>query len=958
MKLQADVKGLQDGMKKAEDSVKGFGKVASAQGSLVTGIFQGLGQGIARGLSDLPQILGDLANRGRDFNELAGAFKALGNTDADLNRLRVATQGLVADTDLFKSANMAEQLGITQEAFGKLAESADALGDAVGVGTVQSLELLTRALGTGQEKALKSLGITIDSEKAERDFAKSIGTTADKLNEKGKLAAFQAAALAKISEKTKTLSGDTISSADAFDRASNAAKNFIDRLSTLLDTNPKVAETFRKISVAIDQLSDSFLGTDNIGGQAATYFNKQIVDSIAPNEAALRAAMDKSRQKAIDILKEAQANPGASEQDKQNAVTQSKYFIQQADLIKDKLANLKPVLQGNKNDFIDVAKGAADAGKKFEDFTNKINADKLGSEAKKIGDSFDRIFDSISGSTAGNFQGNLAGGATQFNKLREDLKKNVYEGYLAGLDKADRDRPEALAEATRKAGEAVAVIDEKLGETVGKTAVKFGEDMKDQIQRAADFGTDALYNMFTGAAFDFEDAMKRVLAGIGGGILGNLFPGLGNFSNLQELGQNIGGQIIQGALGNATGGAGGILSSLFGVGAGAAAGQYGVTGGLIGPAQASAGLGIAGLGIGAAAAGTAYFVFNTTNDNFSGKNAGVDKGEAAGFAAIDSIFPGVGSGLSKIFGGGVGKGKRERLAREGFIDSLGDRASFQGVRGQIDLSATGYNFGDGKGRTQFSDKAVGLTSGLSGALGGDSAKLREDLNNIFADAVDDGKSFAEVLINAQALMQALGVDAGQAKDEITQAFLQGKITLEEYNSQFDSLNQLMSTNIEGTGNVDAAIKVLGDSTTTTAAKIQATALAFNEMKEVGIDTSKETAAYLTDRYGPEIAKVFADLAAAGIDTFEEVKGASSDSLHTIINAVQGINFSDTMINEQAKAESYVVASNQRMADSYNKVRDAARGALEGTDLYNANGKLKSGNAAKINENPANTEFVP
>ena len=52
----------------------------------------------------------------------------------------------------------------------------------------------------------------------------------------------------------------------------------------------------------------------------------------------------------------------------------------------------------------------------------------------------------------------------------------------------------------------------------------FQQKMADKIQASADFFSDAFYNVFTGAAFDFEDMLKRVGAGIAGGVLGNIFP--------------------------------------------------------------------------------------------------------------------------------------------------------------------------------------------------------------------------------------------------------------------------------------------------------------------------------------------------------------------------------------------------------------------------------------------------
>lgn len=983
-KLGLDTKDFDAGAKKAQASVDGLAKSSSASASLMQGVFQGMGQEFFRSLGQLPKLIGDIADKGRNFNELAGSFKALGNSDADLNRLRAATQGLVSDVDLFKSANMAESLGITQQAFGTLAESADALGDAVGIDTKEALESLTTALGTGNARLLKTLGITVDAEAAQKKYAAQLHITVDQLTDAGKKEATRAAIMEAVTTKTAKLGEGSKSLADTFQQLDIEIKNSSDRFAGLLDQSPLLIAWTKSFALGLKDIASGFIGIgpaiDQFYGaqnrafaasiQGAGNLQKELdktqaeIDAKELERLRLRTTEhDKLNQTGVisGILGDFTGVADAKARDKALGIDLEK-LKNQAGYLQSALDALAPKQTKTTANLIDTSKASKDAADAFQKFTDKIDGDKIKDESNKIKDSFDRIFDSISGSTAGNFQSTLGTSAIQFNGLVETLKKNVYDGYLAGLDKADRARPEATDEATRKAGEAAAEFSDKFADVTGKTAIKFGEDLKDQIQKSADFFSDAFYNVFTGAAFDFEDMLKRIGAGLAGGVLGKIFPEFGDISNLQQLGQKIGGKLLDGVLSSATssgsssflgslvGSVGSVVPSIFS-GAGGM-GQYDQSGNFI-PHAASASDGLAALGIAGAAAGTAYFVFNTTSDNFSGKNKGIDKGESAGFAAIDSIFPGVGSAMSKVFGG-RGKGGREADARDAFISSIGDKGTFQGVRGSLSLSANSYNFDDGRGRTQFSDQAVGLTSGLSAVLGGDSKKLREDLNNIFADAVDGGKSFTEVLINAQALMNSLGVDAGAAKDDITKAFLQGKISIEEYNAEYDSLNQLMSTNIEGTGNVDAAIKVLGDSTTNTGAKIQAIALAFNEMKEKGIDSSKEVVAFITARFGPEIGKVFGTIEAAGINSFDAVKNAGADAQHVLINAVQGINFSDTMINESAKAEAFVVASNQRIADSFDKVRVAAQKAAEGTDLYGPNGKpIKTGNTAKMSANPPN-----
>jgi hypothetical protein len=957
IKLGLESKEFEGGMKKAQTAIEGLSRTASKESSVITGVFQGIGQGIAKGIGNLPASLAALADQGRNFNELAGSFKALGNSSADLDRLRSATQGLVSDVELFKSANMAESLGITQQAFGQLAESADALGDAVGVDTVQALELLTTSLGTGNARLLKRLGITIDAEAAEKKLAATLGTTADKLSEAGKKEAARGAIMDAVTQKTKLLGEGTNSLADELQKASISAQNFVASLAGILDKSSTLSSFVSNFKLGVIGIKDEILGTKDLAKELGGAQASELVSSLKTVD-----DLNNKIEETFNKLGEAKDRLYAETDlgKKQTIAAEVDNLDYQLDVLSQSFGKFKPVAEEGKKGLIDVGKGAGEAAKKFQEFTDKLNADQLKSDADDISKSFDKIFDSISGSSSGNFNDRLTSGATQFNSSLVALKKNVYESTLAGYEKGIND-PAAVAAATRASEKAASEFQDQFAEVTTTTATRFGDELQSQIEASSAFFADAFYNVFTGASFDFEDMLKRVGAGLAGGVLGNIFPEFGNIGNLQELGQKIGGQLIQGIMGSATSAGGGsFLGSLLGTGGGAAAGGIGAGG--VATAGGAGGLLSGGLvtslGIAAGGAAAAALIGYSAKQNFSG-NGNRSKGSAA--LGIDSIFPGVGSGLDQLgvlgaLGFGRGKGGRETDARNSFLDQLGDKRSFQGLRGRIDIQESGYNFGNG--RTAFSDQATGLTRGLAASFGGNE-KFTADLNNMFADAIDDGKSFNETLLEAQNLMAGLGINAEDVKNSIKDAFLLQVGGLEEFNANLQSINQLTAESLPGLGDVAGALQLAGDESLTWGARIRAIGLGFVEMKELGIENTADISAYLMDKFGPSAVKLYQDLSAAGIDSFEDVKNASVDQVNFIANTLNGANFGQQFADQAQIAADATAIHTQRMVDDFNRVGQAASNAASQVNAASITGGAVAtvNNAGKIDPNPTNAKYV-
>lgn len=882
-----------------------------------------IGKKAATAFSQALQALPDIADRGNAFDELAGSFERLqggaGPAKAALESIRGATQGLLSDVQIFKSANLAEQLDLSRESFMQLAGAADTLGDAIGVGTNEALEAMVRALGTGQERQLKMLGITVDSAKAQEDFAKSIGTTAKQLNEAGKLAAFQAAALEKIAEKTKTLSGESVSLADGFTRVSNAAANAIDRFASMINQMPALASGMDEVAKSINLLAESFEDMGKVEQRTLNAGDASMLASIKTAEqfqAKIKQLKDLQR---LDLEK-LRTTQDADEFERVSGVYESHSRSLKA--LGVAYGEFQEKQKEGVKRFIATGTAAEDAAKKLDEFNKKLAGDELGLRGNVIADGLKRAVDSLD--------------AVQFNNLLEQFKETTRQGIIQGYGDAGND-PAVQALASSAAEKAATEYRDEFADKTIDVAKNLQDKLQDSIKASADFFSDAFYNVFTGASFDFGDMLKRFGAGILGGIAGQLVPGIGQFGDLQGLGQALGGSLI-------SGGTGGILSSLLpgvgGAAGGAAAGAATSGAG----ATLTASLTAAAPAIGAAMAGA--FIYQTQSKAIKDGVSGTD----AAFIGLDTVFPGLGSGLSRVAGafgiGGRGKGGREADARGAFIDSLGERGSFRGIRGNIDLDASGFNFS--KGKNAFSDQAVGLTNPFAQVLGGGDKKLTADINNIFADAIDDGKNFNEILIQAQSLMNKLGIDAGAAKDQITQMWLDGEISLEEYNASLGNLNVLQQNNLQGTGAVSDAIAIMTDETATARARIHAMGLAFVEMKELGIDSTSEVQQYVTEKYGPEVAKVFRDVGSIGIDTFDEVAAATADQINFIANAFNSVSFGQQFADQAKFAADSVEKEMGRVKRS---IEDAAN---TGATLFQTGGGGGApANSSKIDPNPKN-----
>lgn len=154
-------------------------------------LFAGQAERLGRGTDNLARSLG--ASGAAMTAAITGASK---NTISGLDAMQMANKAMLLD--VVKN----------EQEMSDLARIAIVLGQAMGKDAASSVDDLTTALGRQSPLILDNLGIKMNLTEAEADYARSLGKTADQLDETEKKQAFMTAAWEKAREKAAQLGGE------------------------------------------------------------------------------------------------------------------------------------------------------------------------------------------------------------------------------------------------------------------------------------------------------------------------------------------------------------------------------------------------------------------------------------------------------------------------------------------------------------------------------------------------------------------------------------------------------------------------------------------------------------------------------------------------------------------------------------------------------------------------------
>lgn len=458
----------------------------------------------------------------------------------------------------------------------------------------------------------------------------------------------------------------------------------------------------------------------------------------------------------------------------------------------------------------------------------------------------------------------------------------------------------------------------------------------------------------------FKDAAKRIAIGFASQMAASLAAslGLGNLGQLgsagglgQSLAASVGfgggdtqtiSQLIQGSsygqaayeylVGTASSGASIAGTSAANFGGNISQG-VGYSGGLT-SAGTTAGAGYSfgtiatGVGYGAAAygiyeGGTGLYENLTDNkkDPKGGLTDGAVFGAAAGYAitvasaayagaTIGSYVPIIGTAIGAALGAAVGyvigntggdiKKAVEREAREKVLSNisenspLGESLTFGTVKGNQTLDPKNFNIDQSNPNSAY---AVALANPLAQLVSQTDGKLSSDIAAIFANATDEADNYNEVLVNTLALMDGLDLTAQEAKQGLSEAFLDGKISVESFGADLQTLNILATESLIGPNSILEALQIIaknidGEGEDSPKIALKGLELEFKALAAAGYDSTEEIVGYFNSIGDPEIAAIFQKLGEIGVDSFDDIGNAianSPDLVYALYNTILDLN---------------------------------------------------------------------
>ena len=212
-----DGKKTQKGLDNVDKRIKNIAKSAIKAGAAFFG-----GRAIISGLQKSIELGGKFQGVETGFNNLA---KSAGFSAQAFDKFKDATDGTMGSIELMTQANNAMLLGITdsEDQMAEMFDVAQRLAQGLGKDTAFGIESLVTGLGRQSKLMLDNLGIMIDVEKANADYAASLNKSASSLTDQEKKQAFVNAAMESGRRLVQQMGDEQLTMASAIDQARSAA---------------------------------------------------------------------------------------------------------------------------------------------------------------------------------------------------------------------------------------------------------------------------------------------------------------------------------------------------------------------------------------------------------------------------------------------------------------------------------------------------------------------------------------------------------------------------------------------------------------------------------------------------------------------------------------------------------------------------------------------------------------
>ena len=280
------------GAKKSKQELSGLNGAISKMGKAV-GIASAAYFG-ARGLiSGLQRVIDlsatfDVVSRG--FENLA---KNSNFSSSAFDKLRKATDGTVSSIELMTQANNAMLLGITdsEDQMAEMFDIAQRLASALGKDTAFGVESLVTGLGRQSKLMLDNLGIMVDVETANKNYAKSINKNVKELTDQEKKQAFVNETLKSARELVNGLGEEQLTTNDTVLQLKSAFDDLGISIGNKLSPLVKfLASDF----ISLTESLNDFIGPETIS-------KEQQLNALLQQRGQLLGDENEKRKEAVDV---------------------------------------------------------------------------------------------------------------------------------------------------------------------------------------------------------------------------------------------------------------------------------------------------------------------------------------------------------------------------------------------------------------------------------------------------------------------------------------------------------------------------------------------------------------------------------------------------------------------------------------------------------------------------------
>lgn len=435
-------------------------------------------------------------------------------------------------------------------------------------------------------------------------------------------------------------------------------------------------------------------------------------------------------------------------------------------------------------------------------------------------------------------------------------------------------------------------------------------------------------NAITGTTFSLKDALRQIAVGFAAQMAQAIFGSLGNVGSPQGLGASLFSSIFGGGFGGGSssgggGGIGGLFSSIFGGGSGGASGGSSSGGGLFGSIMngglAGRAPGVEGPLMADGSFGTSIFDAGTNFSTIAGPIglavAMTNGAEAIGNlgdsaeATTDSVLTLGGTAIGAAFGGPAGAGigsaighavgsllgdalfggydHPETLARMAAADQLEEVIKEVAGRGldphlygdftSPDWASKFFDTTGGNGHASSTSSAfIGVATGIADKLGLEVSGGQ--LAAMFADAFGGSMDMLKDLVSQT------GLTFEELKGSVMSAAKEGEMSWLEAFSTIRDSQEAFEPGLAAAGDFVGAMQKLVESGGRGQKALNAIRDGAIEAGEAGIHSFEAWRASLeaSGQFSSEfINGMFQGLAKAGITNFDQLEGASEETLMAI-----------------------------------------------------------------------------